>query len=194
MVRAKREAESSSPPLSVLDTFSPYHVQSWGASSKAASNISNGYQLGEGENVYNTTILIFPCIVLITMMTLNIEITKLSLPCLLNQKAKKLNYLESTKGKAKDLNSGYKTKAEAIGWRRNKIIELKAQGIDQTEIARVLQVSPATITCDYRICAMELCRILENTQPMSYLCIEDLQKGFTKRYSNLLKTFTRSKR
>jgi hypothetical protein len=34
---------------------------------------------------------------------------------------------------------------------------------------------------------MELCRILENTQPMSYLCIEDLQKGFTKCYSNLLK-------
>ena len=48
MVRAKKGVESSSLPLSVLDVFSPYHVQSWGASSKVASNISNGYQLGEG--------------------------------------------------------------------------------------------------------------------------------------------------
>jgi hypothetical protein len=43
-VRAKR---LSFPPLA-LDVFSPYHVQTRGASSTAASDISNGYQLGEG--------------------------------------------------------------------------------------------------------------------------------------------------
>jgi hypothetical protein len=48
VVRAKKEVESSSPPLLVLDIFSPYHVQSWGASSDAMNNISNDYQLGEG--------------------------------------------------------------------------------------------------------------------------------------------------
>jgi hypothetical protein len=48
------------------------------------------------------------------MMILNIEITKLSLPCLLNQKTKKLNYLENTKGKAKDLNSGLKPKLKQL--------------------------------------------------------------------------------
>jgi hypothetical protein len=46
------------------------------------------------------------------------------------------------------LNSGFKTKAEEIQWRRAKIVELKSQGLDQREIAQVLQVSPTTITFD----------------------------------------------
>ena len=39
------------PPPLALDIFSPYHVQSWGASTKVASDISNGCQYGEGEKV-----------------------------------------------------------------------------------------------------------------------------------------------
>jgi hypothetical protein len=46
------------------------------------------------------------------------------------------------------LNSGFKTKAEEIQWRRAKILELKSQGLDQREMAQVLQVSPTTITFD----------------------------------------------
>jgi orotate phosphoribosyltransferase-like protein len=46
------------------------------------------------------------------------------------------------------LNSGFKTKSEEIQWRRAKILELKSQGLDQREIAHVLQVSPTTITFD----------------------------------------------
>jgi hypothetical protein len=46
------------------------------------------------------------------------------------------------------LNSGFKTKSEEIQWRRAKILELKSQGLDQREIAQILQVSPTTITFD----------------------------------------------
>jgi hypothetical protein len=46
------------------------------------------------------------------------------------------------------LNSGFKTKSEEIEWRRAKIVELKSQGLDQREMAQVLQVSPTTITFD----------------------------------------------
>ena len=46
------------------------------------------------------------------------------------------------------MNSGFKTKSEDIQWRRAKILDLKSQGLDQREIAQVLQVSPATITFD----------------------------------------------
>jgi IS30 family transposase len=46
------------------------------------------------------------------------------------------------------LNSGFKTKSEEIQWRRAKILELKSQGLDQREMAQVLQVSPTTITFD----------------------------------------------
>lgn len=46
------------------------------------------------------------------------------------------------------MNSGFKTKSEEIEWRRAKILELKSQGLDQREIAQVLQVSPTTITFD----------------------------------------------
>lgn len=35
-----------------------------------------------------------------------------------------------------------------INWRRNKIIEYKAQGLDQKEIANILQVSETTISLD----------------------------------------------
>ena len=46
------------------------------------------------------------------------------------------------------MNSGFKTKSEEIQWRRAKILELKSQGLDQREMAQVLQVSPTTITFD----------------------------------------------
>jgi hypothetical protein len=46
------------------------------------------------------------------------------------------------------LNSGFKTKSEEIQWRRAKILELKSQGLDQREMAQVLQVSTTTITFD----------------------------------------------
>ena len=46
------------------------------------------------------------------------------------------------------MNSGFKTKSEEIEWRRAKILELKSQGLDQREMAQVLQVSPTTITFD----------------------------------------------
>ena len=46
------------------------------------------------------------------------------------------------------MNSGFKTKSEEIQWRRSKILELKSQGLDQREMAQVLQVSPTTITFD----------------------------------------------
>lgn len=46
------------------------------------------------------------------------------------------------------MNSGFKTKSEEIQWRRAKILELKSQGLDQREMAQLLQVSPATITFD----------------------------------------------
>ena len=46
------------------------------------------------------------------------------------------------------MNSGFKSKAEEIEWRRAKILELKSQGLDQREIAQILRVSPTTITSD----------------------------------------------
>jgi hypothetical protein len=46
------------------------------------------------------------------------------------------------------LKSGFKTKSEEIEWRRSKILELKSQGLDQGQMAQVLQVSPTTITFD----------------------------------------------
>ena len=46
------------------------------------------------------------------------------------------------------MNSGFKTKSEEIQWRRAKILELKSQGLDQRQMAQVLQVSPTTITFD----------------------------------------------
>jgi hypothetical protein len=46
------------------------------------------------------------------------------------------------------VNSGFKSKAEEIQWRRSKVLELKSQGLDQREMAQVLHVSPATITFD----------------------------------------------
>ena len=66
------------------------------------------------------------------------------------------------KGKAKDLNSDSKTKAEMITWRRDKIIELKAQGLDQMEIAKVLQVSPATICSDIQCMRREAMENVKN--------------------------------
>jgi transcriptional regulator len=48
------------------------------------------------------------------------------------------------------LSTGFKSKAEEIEWRRAKIIELKAQGLDQREIAQILRVTPALISIDLR--------------------------------------------
>ena len=49
----------------------------------------------------------------------------------------------------------HKTKTELINWRRNKIIELKAQGHNQEEIAQILQVSPALISSDFQVMRKE---------------------------------------
>jgi hypothetical protein len=46
------------------------------------------------------------------------------------------------------LNSGFKTKGEEIQLRRAKILELKAQGQNQEELAQTLNVPPVTITFD----------------------------------------------
>ena len=46
------------------------------------------------------------------------------------------------------MNSGFKSKAEEIQWRRAKILELKSQGLDQREIAQILKVTPALISYD----------------------------------------------
>ena len=41
-----------------------------------------------------------------------------------------------------------KIKADQIGWRRSKVIEMRARGMSQAEIARELQVSEASISLD----------------------------------------------
>jgi predicted transcriptional regulator len=46
------------------------------------------------------------------------------------------------------LKSGFRSKAEEIEWRRAKIIELKSQGLDQREIAQILQVTPSLVSYD----------------------------------------------
>ena len=43
-----------------------------------------------------------------------------------------------------------KTKAEQLQWRRSKVIEMRARGLSQIEIARELQVSEASIILDMR--------------------------------------------
>ena len=40
------------------------------------------------------------------------------------------------------------TKAEQLGWRRSKVIELRSRDLSYHEIARELQVSKASITSD----------------------------------------------
>jgi predicted transcriptional regulator len=40
------------------------------------------------------------------------------------------------------------TKVEQLEWRRSKVVELRARGLSQTEIARELQVSKASISLD----------------------------------------------
>jgi predicted transcriptional regulator len=41
-----------------------------------------------------------------------------------------------------------KTKAEQLQWRRSKVVEMRAKGMSQIEIARELQVSEASISLD----------------------------------------------
>jgi transcriptional regulator len=43
-----------------------------------------------------------------------------------------------------------KIKANEIQWRRSKVIEMRARGMSQTEIALELQVSEASISLDMR--------------------------------------------
>jgi DNA-binding NarL/FixJ family response regulator len=43
-----------------------------------------------------------------------------------------------------------KTKAEQLEWRRSKVVEMRAKGMSQTEIAHELQVSKASISSDIR--------------------------------------------
>ena len=40
------------------------------------------------------------------------------------------------------------TKIEQLDWRRSKVVELRVRGLSQTEIARELQVSKASISLD----------------------------------------------
>jgi transcriptional regulator len=40
------------------------------------------------------------------------------------------------------------TKIEQLEWRRSKVVEMRARGLSQTEIARELQVSKASISLD----------------------------------------------
>ena len=40
------------------------------------------------------------------------------------------------------------TKIEQLEWRRSKVVEMRARGMSQTEIARDLQVSKASISLD----------------------------------------------
>jgi transcriptional regulator with XRE-family HTH domain len=54
------------------------------------------------------------------------------------------------------LNSGFKSKAEEIEWRRSKVLELKSQGLDQREIAQRLQVSPTLISFDMKFMRKEV--------------------------------------
>jgi hypothetical protein len=44
--------------------------------------------------------------------------------------------------------SGFESKAAQIQWRRAKVVEMKARGLSQIEIARQLQVSDSAIGCD----------------------------------------------
>jgi transposase len=41
-----------------------------------------------------------------------------------------------------------KTKADQLEWRRSKVVEMRARGMSQTEIAHKLQVSKASISSD----------------------------------------------
>ncbi|MFL6358072.1 MAG: hypothetical protein ACJ72V_01870 [Nitrososphaeraceae archaeon] len=40
------------------------------------------------------------------------------------------------------------TKSEQLEWRRSKVVEMRARGLSQSEIARELQVSKALISSD----------------------------------------------
>ena len=58
-------------------------------------------------------------------------------------KAKNLKCIIFTKQKIK---LSTKTKSDQLEWRRSKVVELRARGLSQTEIARELQVSKASIS------------------------------------------------
>jgi transcriptional regulator len=44
--------------------------------------------------------------------------------------------------------SGSQSKAEQLQWRRSKVVEMRAKGMSQIEIARELQVSDSSISSD----------------------------------------------
>jgi transcriptional regulator len=63
------------------------------------------------------------------------------------------------------------TKIEQLEWRRSKVVELRARGLSQTEIARELQVSKASISLDMqylRSQAKESIREYTTVSSMSY--------------------------
>ena len=60
------------------------------------------------------------------------------------------------------------TKSEQVEWRRSKVVEMRARGLSQTEIAHELQVSKQLISADlisaeqYQVCLSALDTILKN--------------------------------
>jgi transcriptional regulator len=62
-----------------------------------------------------------------------------------------------------------KIKANEIQWRRSKVIEMRARGVSQIEIARELQVSEASISLDMQYLRSQakesIRRILARTIP-----------------------------
>jgi transcriptional regulator len=44
--------------------------------------------------------------------------------------------------------SGSQSKDEQLQWRRSKVVEMRAKGVNQIEIARQLQVSDSCISSD----------------------------------------------
>ena len=48
-----------------------------------------------------------------------------------------------------------KNAKQTLKWRRNKVLELSSEGRSQSDIARILQVSPATINTDIQFLKQE---------------------------------------
>ena len=66
------------------------------------------------------------------------------------------------------MKSGFGSKAEEIEWRRSKIIELKSQGLDQREVAKILQVTPTLISYDIQCMRKEAKETVSTIQPKNY--------------------------
>jgi predicted transcriptional regulator len=95
------------------------------------------------------------------------------------------------------LRTGFKSKAEEIEWRRSKIIELKSQGLDQREIASILQVTPALISYDVQCMRNEAMQNVHEYTTKLYplqfkICLISIQKRM-KEYWNIAQTTSDSK-